>query len=587
MLGRMDSTAVLVAENRPDGPRLLHVLGDLPAGLKPETLLGQKNPLWYCLQTGEMILVSYLAEVEWKNSPLLERLGANGFVCLPIVVDGAVDAAILAAGQSPLAPFDEEDRLLFSLIAQQLSIALQNQKRLEEAGQRLKEYNMLMEFSQQLSGLDVASILQTLVQSALIVVPHAQAAMVAVWEEAKELLEVRAAAGYPKVESMLEVRFRKEEALPGTVFASGQPVILGEVDFAQQYKLSAENLLHYRDATAGKPPLSCMAVPLMSTPQAQPLGVLVLDHFEFTQRYTSDDQTLLSTLAQQAALTLENARLYHASRQRAQEMQALSGVAATLTSTLRSESLVATVLDHLQSVVPFDTGTLWLKEKQQLVVNAARGFADGESPVGLSAAIEDSLLFPEMVATRLPILVGNQSLDPRFPSLMPPERLSWLGLPLIVSDQVIGVIALEKTEANFYTPEHVQTAMTIASQAAVGLENASLYEESLQRAFDLDKQSQRLTTLYRLSTVLSGSLDVNRILDEVIQELARAVHCTSVSAVLYGADAQAWLQAEAPPSGLSIPALLPQTPLYDRLREKSRGLQHHRHRLGSRPGTAG
>ena len=382
MLGRMDSTAVLVAENKPDGPRLLHVLGDLPAGLKPETLLGQKNPLWYCLQTGEMVLVSYLAEVEWKNSPLLERLGTNGFVCLPIVVDGAVDAAILAAGQSPLAPFDEEDRLLFSLIAQQLSIALQNQKRLEEAGQRLKEYNMLMEFSQQLSGLDVASILQTLVQSALIVVPHAQAAMVAVWEEAKELLEVRAAAGYPKVESMLEVRFRKEEALPGTVFASGQPVILGEVDFAQQYKLSAENLLHYRDATVGKPPLSCMAVPLMSTPQAQPLGVLVLDHFEFTQRYTSDDQTLLSTLAQQAALTLENARLYHASRQRAQEMQALSGVAATLTSTLRSESLVATVLDHLQSVVPFDTGTLWLKEKQQLVVNAARGFADGESPVG-------------------------------------------------------------------------------------------------------------------------------------------------------------------------------------------------------------
>ena len=172
-----------------------------------------------------------------------------------------------------------------------------------------------------------------------------------------------------------------------------------------------------------------------------------------------------------------------------------------------------------------------------------------------------------MVETRLPILVGNQSLDPRFPSLMPPERLSWLGLPLIVSDQVIGVIALEKTEANFYTPEHVQTAMTIASQAAVGLENASLYEESLQRAFDLDKQSQRLTTLYRLSTVLSGSLDVNRILDEVIQELARAVHCTSVSAVLYGADAQAWLQAEAPPSGLSIPAPLPQTPLYDRLRE--------------------
>jgi hypothetical protein len=46
----------IVAEDSPDGPRILHVMGNVPEGVNPEAIFGQRNPLRACLQLGEMIL---------------------------------------------------------------------------------------------------------------------------------------------------------------------------------------------------------------------------------------------------------------------------------------------------------------------------------------------------------------------------------------------------------------------------------------------------------------------------------------------------------------------------------------------------
>ena len=115
------------------------------------------------------------------------------------------------------------------------------------------------------------------------------------------------------------------------------------------------------------------------------------------------------------------------------------------------------------------------------LVAAARGFPDTERRLGLTIAMEDSALFKEMIRTGQGILVGDVRHDPRFPPLEAP-RLSWLGMPLISKKQVIGVLALEKWQSHFYNREHMQVGTTFASQAAVALENARLFEESLSRA---------------------------------------------------------------------------------------------------------
>jgi len=149
------------------------------------------------------------------------------------------------------------------------------------------------------------------------------------------------------------------------------------------------------------------------------------------------------------------------------------------------------------------------KETDHLRVIAADGFTDREDRTGLKVQIDDSLLFQEMFNTKKPVVIADIREDLRFPSLMEVENLSWLGIPLISKMEVIGVIALEKKEKGYYNDELVQLAEAFASQAAIALDNASLYQDSLRRGSELDERTQKLTWLNQFSSEVNRSLDIS------------------------------------------------------------------------------
>jgi len=568
LITRMGLEIALVVEPGARGPHLLNTLGAIPPGVNVEALIGQRNPLHHCLQSGENILVSRLdAESEWASAPLLQALKARAFICLTVLTGSAPDSAVLAVSQTPLPVFSEDDEQLYSLLARQVGITLQNLTLLTETSQRLGEVNLLLDFNRRLGSLEPARILETLVESVRHVVPAAEASLVAMWDTHLGVLAPRAALGYGDDGRMLEITYHPGEALPGQVFQRAQPYRLDEVDFAHHYSLSAENLLRYRDATGGRLPVSSLVVPVQQNPSSQPLGVLVLDNFQTPAAFTAEALALASSLAQQTALHLENTRLYRASQERASQLQALTRAAAAISSKLQPDALVETLLDQVKEILPYDTGTLWLRQERQAIVRAARGFADDDERVGLATAVEDSALLSEMINTRQPISIGDVSADERFPSLVEAQYLSWLGVPLVASGEVIGVIALEKSEPEFYTTEYVQIASTFSSQAAVALENARLYQESLSRTQQLDQRTQRLEMLNRLSSELSESLDSTRILDITLNELSQAITCAHVSAIEFDERGQARLQAERPQSSNQLPDYLPDAPLFERLRQ--------------------
>jgi PAS domain S-box-containing protein len=549
-------------------PRLVGALGDIPEEANPEALLGQRNPLRHSLQKGEALFVSDIGQAEdWKSAPLLRALDAGGFICLPVIVDEQVEAAILGISREKLPALTNEDEQLYELMARQAAIALQNLSLINQAERRLAEVDSLLDFGRQLGSLDQQRILTALVESVQRALPNAQAAMVALWDGSQGCLIPQAASGYPDVSRLLEIRFDPGEALPGRAFQQEKPILLNEVDFARDYNLTPEGLLCYRDATAGRPPVSTLGVPILGSGRGAPLGVIVVDHFQEPGAFNAEDQALLTSLAQQTALTLENAQLYQAAEQRAHQLQALTRVATTITSSLKPEELINSLLDQLQSILPYETGTLWLRQGNRMVVRAARGFPDSEERIGLNVAIEDSQLLNEMITTGQPILVHDVRQDSRFPAWAGYENLSWLGLPLIASGEVMGVVALEKREAQFYTTEHLQAAATFAGQASVSLENANLYQESVMRGEELHQQSQTLARLNRLSTELSTSLDVETTLILAARELLQAIACDTVSAVLFADSGEGSVLAEYPQAGSRLPVLLANIPLFERLRQ--------------------
>ncbi|GAB4531856.1 MAG: hypothetical protein Fur0018_20080 [Anaerolineales bacterium] len=569
LLLRMEVDAVIVAEQGANGPQLTHILGDIPEGVNPAALFGQTNPLRHTLQAGEIILVADLnRQKAWQDSPLLRQLQAQAFICLPIVTSQIrPDAAVLMLNRSPLSSFTPADHQLFALLGRQVALTMQNLHLLTETSHRLREVNLLLEFSRQLGGLEPQSILRTLLDTATQVALQSEAGQVMMWDEQKHALVPQMVSGMVDEVKAFEIIYPLETSLPGQAFASGRIRRESDLDFAQAYRISPEGLLCYRDATGGRLPVSSLVVPIQSGERKW--GVLVLDNYTTSQAFTIEDQALIHSLTQQAGLALENADLYQRAAQKAGQLQSLTTASSALSASLeQTDAMIVSLLDHLASIVPFDTATLWLREGNMLTIRSARGFDDNDERVGISVAVEDSRLFQDMLATQQAIVVGDVVADDRFPAWGEAPYLSWLGLPMVSKGELKGVIALEKQERNFYASDDVQIAATFATQAAIVLENAALLSESMRRTRELDERSERLALLNQLSADLSASLDVDAILKLTLDELFRAIPGSSASAVLFGTQAQsAVLWAENPSIIKELPLALPDAPVFARLRE--------------------
>ncbi|MEW6084400.1 MAG: GAF domain-containing protein [Chloroflexota bacterium] len=563
-LTQLGMSVAMIAELAVEGPKLVNVLGNIPRATSPEALFGQRNPLRACLQNGEAILIPSLDEnLEWRETPLLTALRAKSLICLPIKIDKRTVAAMLAVSPEPMASFTDEDRQVYNQIARQTSVILQNISLLNETRKRLQEVNLLLDFSRQLRGLEADHIVRSLLESARRALPAAHAGVVLVWDEPTNQLYPHAVSGYADNDTMKRISFHSGDSLPGQVFEQKRPMRVDEIQFTRDYTFSTEEQLLYRQATGGRLPVSSLLIPIQTGDQA--VGVLVLDNFNTPAAFTPEDEALLLSLSQQVGLSLQNVRLVRTTQERAYQLEALTDAASTLASSLQRSELIASLLDRLEPVIPYDTAALWLRERDRLTVAAARGFPDTERRLGLTIAVEDSALFNEMIRTGQGILVGDVRQDPRFPVLEAP-RLSWMGMPLISQNEVIGVLALEKWQAHFYTRDHMQVGRTFSSQAAVALENARLYEESIGRSTELDERSQRLALLNRFSSALGGLLDEGRIYQLTAQELLDAMIAPRASVVTFERGNPVW-KYDIPRARVKLPQKLPDAPIFHRLRE--------------------
>jgi GAF domain-containing protein len=563
-LTQLEMSVALVAENTPEGPRLLHVLGGLPRSTNVESLFGQRNPLRTCLQTGKPILIASLDEdEEWRDASLLTSLRAKAVICLPVSVEGKIVAAMLAVNPEPVPNFSDEDRQVYLQISQQTSIILQNISLLNQTRRRLEEVNLLLDFSRHLSGLDPDAIIKSLLDSSRRVLQNAHAGTVLLWNPQTDTIVPRVVSGYADNNSMLYIHYHIGEALPGMVFHNRVARRVDEINFARDYNLPPENLALYRQATGGRLPVSSLLVPIVAGEQS--LGVLILDNFNATSAFSADDEILLISLAQQVALSLDNVRLVQATQERAGLLQALNDVSASITASLRSDELVSSLLDRFSAVMSYDTATLWLRDKDRLAVASARGFPDTDHRLGLSIPVSDSTLFKEMAQTGQPILVHDVREDHRFPPVEAP-RLSWLGIPLVSKGELVGVIAVEKIPAHYYTNEQMQIGLTFASQSAVSLDNARLYEDSVSRATELSQRTLRLDTLNRFASALTSLLDTDQILNLTANELLQGLGAQRASVATFERGRAYW-KISSPRVRVNLPRLLPPSPIFNRLQE--------------------
>lgn len=526
-----------IAEDTPDGPQLLFTIGDVPDTINPDALLGQRNPLRACLETGDIILMMNLDESdEWRETPLLNAFKSKSFIALPIKVEGRTAAAVLALSREYQPALTPEDEQVYRQIARQTSMIFQNIHLLTSMQRRLQEVNLLLDFSRTLGNLKPQDMLEALLGSALQVVSAAHAGLALMWNEATEQLEPTVVQRYADNSSMEKIKYRTGEALPGKVFARKEAIRINEVNFTRDYPLSASQLILYRQGTGGRLPISTLLVPIQTGDYA--LGVLVLDNFNKSGAFLEEDQALLLSLSQQVALSLQNLRLLQSTEERALQLEALTDITTAISSNLQSEELIPALLEQIKTIIPYDQAELRLYEKGTLQVVAQRGYEKGTH----EREGNHPHLVDEVIRTKTALSISDVHTDQRLgDDIENPPILSWLGIPLLSKGDVIGVMTLGKNTSNFYNLMHTQVGMTFAGQAAVALENARLFEDSqartielnqltesleqrvIERTAALEKEQRNTKTLLDILTEVSSSLDLDLALKQTLALLNETV----------------------------------------------------------------
>lgn len=220
---------------------------------------------------------------------------------------------------------------------------------------------------------------------------------------------------------------------------------------------------------------SAAAIPLLAGQSV--IGVLYAQH-EQSESFTPDVINLLTTLADQIAVGMENIRLYEIEQHRRHLAEVLERTGRTLASSLDLREIPQRTLSLLDDLVPYERGLLLLREGDKLRVRAYHDFPDDERVENLEVPVTESGLFSQIVRSRSPLILDDVTQESSWnqqPWL--PVHRSWLGVPILSKGEVTGMLSLTRREAGAFKPEDAAWVQPFAMQAGIALENAHLYAE--------------------------------------------------------------------------------------------------------------
>ncbi len=268
---------------------------------------------------------------------------------------------------------------------------------------------------------------------------------------------------------------------------------------------------------------SFMGVPI--TFKEEVIGIVTLDSAA-PGRFTRADEELALVIANNAANAIGNARLFKLEQQRRQEAENLRLAASAITSTLDARQVLETILVALQQVVPYHSATMFLLENNLVRIAAAQGLPSAEDVRDRTFPADNLLFVTIQENNNQPIILQDAQADPRFETWLATDVHGWMGVPLVTHGEVVGYITLDSDKVGTFDENSAALAQTFASQAAVAIDNARLYEETRRRLAELEVVS-------RVSFTLRATQDPNRMLSMLLDEVLKTMGTDAASIWLY------------------------------------------------------
>lgn len=470
--------------------------------------VGKAGIVGHVAGTGEpFVAMDVSQEAAYVLSPDLPDTRSQ--MALPLVSRGRV-IGVLDIQSTQKAVFVEDDVAALQTVADQLANAVENAGLYAAEQQRRREAETLYRATQALATtLDLHRVFEFILSELQQVVAY-DSASVQLLQDGR--LEVIGGHGFPNPDELLGVTFdlSGDDNPSQEVVRRREAVIVDDASAVyQEFRRGPHAAIGIR---------SWLGVPLLLGDKL--IGMLALDKRE-PGYYTSEHARLASAFAAQAAIAIENARLYEETRRHVEELTALHNIDVAITSTLNPDEVLQIICEQVRELTDA-TGfyiALYDESKDEIDVRLVVDRGKTLSPFRLNAE-EESGLVGWVVRTRQSVWVADveeeQDRLPAEPLVIGGPMRSLMVLPLVVRDQVVGVISAQSPEPGAYGEDDRQLMSGIAHQAAIAIANARLYEEARGRLAEA-------LLIQEVTLAAASTLDFDLVLERTVKALYRAL----------------------------------------------------------------
>ncbi len=517
------------------------------------------------------------AEFSGLDEPFISWLG------VPILQGGHV-LGIINVQSYRDAAYDEDDQRFLSTIASQAGTAISNAQLFSERERRLRELSVLKDIGSAISSnMDPQVVLENL-RYELGQAVDVSTSLFGLYDEKTDTLSAPVCYDRGKPVAFSPMKIASDAS--SWVIRNLQPLLLHTIEQGRQIGLSDFDEVEQDEAqpaseqapdTALPVAQSFLVVPIMSGDTV--LGVINLRSYS-SYAFDQDDLRFVFTVANQAAVTIANIYLFIERGRRIEELATFNEVSRALSATTSFEDLpeliyrqTSRLLDtsnfsmallregYVDFPIFYENGTA--HQIEATVAENGLRYGDYLFPSALSTRYQGealAVLIQQVTVQREPLLV--QGIDtPEGEWIIDAEQLAqrnndqdrphlWLGAPMIVADKVVGVIAVQSYEQYTYTPDSARLLSTIASSAAIVLENARLFNELSTLAADLERrvaertteladanmellaEKERLETVHVITLELTASLDLDEIISRALEMVSTNLNVARGSIML-------------------------------------------------------
>ena len=431
----------------------------------------------YVLRTGKSLLCTQAVHNELERQGAVKLLGVPSAIWLgvPLVVEGKTIGAMVVQHYSDPQAYGEREQHMLEFVSSQVAISI-GRKQAEAALQRqLKEITVLHNVST--AAAEASSPDQLIEQVTRIIgeTVYVGDFGIALVDEKNGVLIPHPSYHGSSFDELRTISL--SEGIVGHVASTGEPCCIGDVRKYPQYlKIVPETR-------------SELCVPIKVGEKV--MGVINAESHQ-VNFFNQDDERLLKTIAGTLATAVEKFRLFDAEHTRRQEAETLRQVSVAVSSTLELDKVLEAILASLSKVITYDSASVHLIQHDgELKIVAARGLPEEYAWIGRRS--QQSNMWQTLADSRKPLILADAQAEPAFNKLEGTAYIrGWMGIPLIVRDEVIGYITLDSRQRDAFTQEDSVLAATFAHQAAIAVDNARLYEEAVTAA-------DRRTILHRAS----------------------------------------------------------------------------------------